>query len=89
VDVSPLFIADTQPAELIHPGEGAFYDPAPSAQSAAMLGVPLGQEGLNMPFAQTLPDRLGVITAVAQHAIRSMAWTSPHSLQRWDGIDKR
>jgi hypothetical protein len=42
-----------------------------------------------MPFAQTLPDRLGVITAVAQHAIRSMAWTSPHSLQRWDGIDKR
>jgi hypothetical protein len=35
-----------------------------------------------------LPDRLGVITAVAQCAIRSMARTPTHALQGRDGINQ-
>ena len=40
-----------------------------------------------MPGTQTLPDCLRVITTVAQHAVRTMAWTSPLSLQGWDSVN--
>jgi hypothetical protein len=33
-----------------------------------------------------LPDRLSIVTRVAQYAIRTMAWPSPLSLQAWDSI---
>ena len=42
-----------------------------------------------MPGSQTLPDCLRVITSVAQHEIRTMAWTPSFPLQRWDGVNER
>jgi hypothetical protein len=41
-----------------------------------------------VPDTQALPDCLRVITTVAQHAIRMMAWSSSLSLQRWDSINE-
>ena len=43
MDVSPLFTAHTQTAELIEPSEGSLHHPPPSAQSTAMFGVALGE----------------------------------------------
>jgi len=65
VHVSPLLVTNTQSAKLIQPSEGSFYDPAPSAQSAAMLSVSLGEQRHNVAGTQPLPDCLRVITTVA------------------------
>ena len=89
MDVGPLLIANAQAAKLVEPSKAPLHDPPPSAQSTAVLGVTLCQERLNVPGAQTSADCLSVITTVAQHAIGSMAWTSPLSLQGWDGINQR
>jgi hypothetical protein len=80
MNVGSFLITDAQSPKLIEPSESSFHDPSPSAQSTAVLSVTLCQKRLNMPGAQTLPDRLRVITTIAQHAIRTMAWTSSLSL---------
>ena len=65
MDVGPLFVANTKAAKLIKPRESPFNHPAPSAQSAAMFGVALGEPRHDVADKQTSPDRLGVITTVA------------------------
>jgi len=65
VNVRPLFVSNPQPPELIQPSEGPFDHPAPSPQSAAMLGVALRKKRDDASVTQTLPDRLSVITTVA------------------------
>ena len=63
MDIGSLLIADAQSAKLVEPGKAPLDDPAPSAQTAAVLGVTLCEQRLNMSGAQTLPDSFGVITA--------------------------
>jgi len=65
MDVSPLFIAHTQTAELIEPSEGSLHHPPPSAQSTAMFGVALGEPRHDTAGPQTAPNCLRVITTVA------------------------
>jgi len=56
MNVGPFFVPNSQPSELIQPGEGSFHHPAPSPQSSAMFGVTLGKHGLDAAGTQTLPD---------------------------------
>lgn len=65
MDISPLLVAHAQPPELIQPSERPLHDPAPSAQSAAMFGVALGEGRHDVAGTQTLADCLRVITTVA------------------------
>jgi hypothetical protein len=65
VYVSPLFVPNAQPAELIQPGEGSFYNPPPAAQSAPVSGSAHREQCHNVAGAQTLPDGLGIIATVA------------------------
>jgi hypothetical protein len=65
VYVSPLFIANAQPPELIQPSEGPLDYPALSAQPAAMFGVALGKKRDDVAGTQTSPDCLCVITTIA------------------------
>lgn len=51
MDVGSLFVADAQSAKLVEPGKAPLNNPAPSTQSAAMLGVTLCQQRQNMPVA--------------------------------------
>jgi hypothetical protein len=88
VNVHPLLVAHAQSPELVQPSEGPFDHPAPSPQSAAMFGIALRKKRDDVSVTQTLPDRLRVITTVAQYAIRTMPWASPLSLQSWDGINQ-
>jgi hypothetical protein len=53
---SPL-VTDAKAAELIEPGECSLHYPAPSPQSAAVLGVAHRQQRQDAAVAQTLPDR--------------------------------
>ena len=80
MNVRPLFVAHAQAPELIQPGEGSLHHPSPSAQSAAMFRVALRQKRDDASITQTLPDRLRVVTTVAQHAVRTMARSSAFSL---------
>ncbi len=80
MNVRPLFVANAQAAKLIEPGEGSFHDPPPLAQSAAVFGVALRKKRDDASATQTLPDRLSIITAVAQHTIRTTAGSSAFSL---------
>ncbi len=65
MDIHLLLVANAQSAELVEPGKTPLDDPAPSSQSAAMLGVALGKQGQDVAATQTLPDRLRVITTLA------------------------
>ena len=56
MNVRPLLVANAPPAELIRPSEGPLHDPAPSAQSATVFGVALGEPRYNAAGTQTLPD---------------------------------
>ena len=73
MDVSPLFVANTQPPELVQPGKRPLHYPEPSTQTTAMLSVAHREQRHDVAGTQTLADCLGVITAVAQHAVRTMA----------------
>jgi hypothetical protein len=88
VYVGPPFVANAQPPELEQPSKGSFYHPAPSAQPTAVLRVAHREHRYDVAGAQTLPDRLCIITPVAQHTIGTMAWSPSHSLQGWNRINQ-
>jgi hypothetical protein len=54
-----------------------------------MFSVSFGEPRHDVAGTQTLPDRFRVITTVAQHAVRTMAWTSTFTLQGRNGINQR
>jgi hypothetical protein len=86
--VGSFLITDAQSPKLIQPSERPLDDPPPSAQSAAMFCVALGEPRHDVAGTQTLPDCRHVITTVSQHAIRTMARSSSLALQGWDGINQ-
>ena len=88
MDVSPLFLANSQPPKLIEPSESPLHHPAKSAEPAAVFGIAHREPRRDAAGAQTLPDCRRIITTVTDHAIRTMSRTSMLSLQGWDGIDK-
>jgi hypothetical protein len=64
MDVGSLFVSDSQSAKLVEPGKGPFDHPAPSPEPAAMFGVTHREQRHDAAVAQTLPDRLRIITAI-------------------------
>jgi hypothetical protein len=64
VNVSALFVADSQPAELIQPCECPFHYPPLRPEPAAVRGVPLCQQRLDALGTQPCPDLLGTIAAI-------------------------
>lgn len=53
MDVSSLFIADPQLAELIEPCQGPLHIPPPPPEPAAVRSLPLSQPRLDL-FARSL-----------------------------------
>ncbi len=88
MNVCPLFVAHAQSPKLVEPGEGSFHHPAPSPQSATMFCIALRQKRDDASVTQTLPDRFGIVTAVAEHAVRTPARASALSLQDRDRINQ-
>jgi hypothetical protein len=68
VDVGPLIVPHAEAPKLIQPGKCALHYPAPPSQPTAMLRSADGHQRENVAGSQTLPDRLCVIRAVAEHA---------------------
>ena len=64
MNVRALFVADSQPAELIQPCERSLYYPPLRPEPAAVRGVPLCQQRLDALETQPCPDLLGIIGAI-------------------------
>jgi hypothetical protein len=60
-------------AELIHPCEGAFHDPAPLPQPAAMVRIAHCEQGQDVAGAQSTADVLRIVGPVPQHTVRATA----------------
>jgi len=95
VNINSLFKPNPQPAVLVEPGEGPFNDPSLFPKSAAMFGVPAGQEGLDAPFPKTFANPFGIVGPVSECLAGSLAWTANlsaygryliHQVQRFLGI---
>jgi hypothetical protein len=80
MNVRPLLVANAQPPELIQPSERPFHDPPPSTQPAAVVGVALRKKRDDASVTQTMADRFGIVTTVAEQAVRTMARSSQLSL---------
>jgi hypothetical protein len=89
MDVRSLLVPDSKSAKLINPGKTSFHYPSPPTKTTAVFGVAHREQSYDATVAQTLPNCLCVKTAIAQYTIRPVAWTSPQSLQCWDGINER
>ena len=83
-----FFVAHTQSSELIQPREGPFHHPAPSPQPAAVFGITHGEQGQDAALPQTSTDCLRIITAIAQHAIGTVARPPMLSLQGRNGVNQ-
>ena len=86
VHISPLFVTHSQSPKLIQPSEGRLHHPPPSAQSAAVFGIAFCKKRNNASVPQVLPNRFGIIPAVAHNTIRTVTRASALSLQKQDGI---
>jgi len=84
--MSVRFSYRTRSLELIQPSESPFDYPSPSPQSAAMFCVAFCKKRDDAFVTQTLPDRLSIVTKVAQYAVWTMPRATPPSLQAWDSI---
>ena len=73
MNVGPLVVPDTKASKLIEPGKCPLDDPAPSSQTAAVLGAAHRQQRQDAASSQPGPDCLCIIAAVSHHTI----WTTP------------
>jgi len=90
MDVSPLFIANTQSAKLIEPGEGSFYYPPPSAQSTRIRLLHEYGKLVSKKLAINVFGAFVILAGFllgAQHSSAQAASTSP--LTAVDKVDLR
>jgi len=67
VNVGPLVVADTEASKLIEPGKCPLDDPAPSSQTAAVLGTAHRQQRQDAASSQPGSDGLCLVAAVSDH----------------------
>ena len=88
VDVGAAFVADAEASELVQPGDGALDDPALPAEAGAVLGLALGQLGLNVAASQFSAMPAGVIGPIAEELLRSAPWSPASPADRWDRVEQ-
>jgi len=73
MNISAFFIADAKPSELVEPAKGPLNHPAVLAQAAAMVGVALGNKGLDPAQLDGLAQPIGVESPISE----KLAWSLP------------
>ena len=72
MNVGTALPADAQTAKLVQPAQASLHHPARRAQAAAVFGAAASQHRGDPPLAQLAPMRLGIVRAVALHAVRPL-----------------
>jgi hypothetical protein len=89
MDVEASFVADGEPAETVHPREGALDDPAVSAEFPAAFNAAPGDARLYAaPMAGSTTAAVIIGPACVQFA-RATAWASALATDGWDCIEQR
>jgi hypothetical protein len=89
MDTDSTIIACAEAAELILPRQSSFRDPAGFSQPTAVRLAALGQQGPDAPKPQLAAVRLGIVGAVALHAVRPSARSARLASNRTDAIHQR
>ena len=89
MDVGPLVVADTEASKLIEPGKCPLDDPAPSSQTAAVLGTAHRQQRQDAASSQPGSDCLCIVVAVSHHTIWATPRPSPLALEWKNRIHQR
>jgi hypothetical protein len=79
-----MFMTNQQSAKLAEPGVGSFYDPATlvAAEFASIFVAPflvvlaIGGNHFDVPLAQALPQGIGIIAGIGDHALRLLSRTT-------------
>jgi hypothetical protein len=89
MNVCAAFVANPQAPELVQPTDRPFHDPPEDAQATAVLGVPLGEAGLDPSLIQLLPVRIRVVRPIAEDFYGTFHRVTDLSGDGRDGIDQR
>jgi hypothetical protein len=81
VHIRSFLIPQAKATELVHPREGAFHDPAPSAQTAPVFRIAHCEERQDVASTQSTADFLRVIGPVSQYAIRAKPRPTTQALE--------
>jgi hypothetical protein len=84
VNVGPLVVADPKASKLIE-----LDDPAPSSQTAAVLGTAHRQQWQDAASSQPRSDGLCIVAAVSHHRIWATLRPSPRALEWRNRISQR
>ena len=89
MDVAASFVADRESFEGVQPGEGARDDPAPATEPGAMLGLAPRDAVTDTALAQQAAVLVGVVGAVADDHLGSLAGTAGAAADAWDTVKQR
>jgi hypothetical protein len=89
VGLFAAFVTDVESVELVEPGEGALDDPAPAAETGAVLGHPARDQRCDAECAQLAPVELVVVAAIGDHTLRASFWTPGSSAHRRDRLHQQ
>ena len=81
--------AEEQPAAVVEPGEGAFDDPAVSAEAGAVGGLAPGDHRLDAALPEQPPVLVVVVAAVGDDAVGPPSWPSDTSAYRRHSVEQR
>lgn len=83
------FVADVESVELVQPGEGAFNDPAPAAESGAVLGLAACDQWCDADGAQLAAVELLVVAAVGDDTLGPSFRRSRSAAYRRDRLQQK
>jgi hypothetical protein len=83
------FVADVESSVLVQPGEGAFDDPAPAAQSGAVLGRAACDQRPDAERADLAPVELLVVAAVGDQLARTSLRRAAAAADRRDRLEQQ
>lgn len=88
VDVGASFVAESESAVLVQPGEGAFDDPALAAEPGAVFVLLTGDLGVDSACSQSVEHVVGVVAAVAEHALWPLSWAAGFAFDGRDRVEQ-
>jgi hypothetical protein len=88
MDVGPAFIAHSQTAKLMQPGQGSLHHPPVDTQPTAMRGEPLGQHRSNPQRPQCPAVRSGIIGPVSLDLVGPATGTSSLASHFRNGLNQ-
>jgi hypothetical protein len=83
VGLFAAFVADVESVELMEPGEGALDDPAPAAESGAVVGHAARDQRCDAECAQLAAVELVVVAAIGDDTLGpSFRWAGSSAYRR-------